>query len=74
MSQQRAAFALGWPFWRYRCVEAARPDAGHVVRLRPTADEIDDVARLFALSPKAVLAAVEVTSYADGSGEAASVA
>jgi transcriptional regulator with XRE-family HTH domain len=67
LSQERAALALGVTFYRYRRFEEARS--------LPTADEVAAIAQLFALTPRAVRAAISATVVpGPGNGEAASVA
>jgi transcriptional regulator with XRE-family HTH domain len=65
-SQERASLALGWRFHRYRRIASAMA--------RPTTDEINAIAQVFGVTPRAVRAAVSATSFPDGNGEAASVA
>jgi transcriptional regulator with XRE-family HTH domain len=66
-SQERAAIALGWTFYRYRRIELAFD--------RPTSTEVEKLAEVFGVVPKALKAAVSATTWVGpGSGEAASVA
>jgi transcriptional regulator with XRE-family HTH domain len=57
-SQERTAHAIGVTFYRIRRLESALE--------RPTAAELDELARLFDVAPKSLKAAVAATEYRAG--------